>query len=315
MKIVLAGGSGFLGTALTHRLIRANHHVVLLSRSPERIRPAFPPTVEFERWDASSVGDWKFRLEGADAVINLTGESIASRRWTVRQKELIMSSRLNATEAIVSGMHQTRRRPGTLINASAVGIYGNQGDARLTEESLAGDDFLARVCERWERAAQIAEADGVRVALIRTGIVLDKDHGALEKLLIPFRLFAGGPLGIGNQWFPWVHLADELGAIIFALETPAVRGPINVASPHAVRLSEFCRTLGRTLHRPSWAPVPAFILRTILGEMADGLLLTSQRVVPKKLLELGYTFKYERLETALADLFPAEKISTGAPDG
>ncbi len=302
MKIVLAGGSGFLGRALLKELIQSGHTVTLLSRNPESTRRRIHDTVRVERWDTVTVGDWIQNVDGCDAVVNLAGESIASKRWTSRQKTNILDSRLHATSTLVSAIRQSKKKPAVFLSASAVGYYGNREEGEITEDSHAGTDFLAKVCDQWERAAKEAERFGVRTVLMRTGIVLDTHGGALPKLLFPFKFFVGGPLGSGGQWFPWIHLEDEVGAFVFALDQKNLDGPVNLAAPESVTMKQFCDALGRVLRRPSWAPVPAFILRAALGEMADALLLGGQKQVPKKLLEYGYAFRHPTLAGALADL-------------
>ena len=304
MKIVIAGGSGFLGQILTERLTRSNHSVVVLSRNPETVRNAFTKA-EVESWDAASLGTWTKRIDGADAVVNLTGESIAGKRWSRKQKDLISGSRVSSTRALVEAIQRAKKKPHVLVNASAVGFYGDVPDGEVTEDHPKGNDFLADVCARWEFEAKTAENYGVRVVLPRTGIVLDKNGGALQKLLLPFNLFIGGPLGSGKQWFPWIHLQDEIGAIVFALENKDISGPVNLAAADQVTMREFCLALGKAIHRPSWAPVPGIALRILLGEMAGPLLLGGQGVIPKKLIDSGYKFQFPKLVDALAYIFRA----------
>ena len=305
MKIVIAGGSGFLGSALLRKLVEARHSVVLLSRAPDSVRSKLPPSVQIEQWDAASVGAWAAHIQQADAVINLTGESIAGKRWTAKQKDRILSSRINSTRAIVEAIGKAAKKPKALVNQSAVGYYGNIEYGEVTEDHPRGLDFLSDVAEEWEKEALKAEAFGVRVVLPRTGIVLDKSAGALQKLLVPFKLFFGGPLGSGNQWFPWIHLQDEIGALIFAAENQNLSGPVNLAAPDSVTMKQFCQALGKAMNRPSWAPVPGIVLKTVLGEMADSLLLHGQRAIPRKLMDSGYKFRFPKLPEALADIFRA----------
>ncbi len=302
MKIVVAGGSGFLGKALLKKLIEANHSVALLSRNPRAAQSNVPSSVQVEQWDAKSVGNWAQRIDGADAVINLTGESIGGKRWTAKQKEMILSSRIDSTRAVVEAIRQATLKPKLLINQSAVGYYGNVEVGNVTEDHPRGTDFLGEVASRWEVEARKAESLGVRVVTPRTGIVLDKNGGALQKLLLPFNLFIGGPLGSGRQWFPWIHLEDEINAFLFALENPKLSGPVNLAAPESVTMKQFCTALGKAMHRPSWAPVPGFVLKILLGEMAGPLLLGGQKVVPEKLSEAGYKFRFPKLEEALSDI-------------
>ena len=312
MRIVIAGGTGFIGGLLIPKLSAAKHQIIILSRNPEpaptRISSAVQANTEApvttEWWDGTAVGRWAESIDGADAVINLAGESIAGKRWTRARKLDLLNSRIFPTRAIVEAIRRAGKRPSVLINASAVGYYGSveMGDVRETHPK--GYDFLANLCARWEDEARAAEAFGVRVTRLRFGIILDKEGGALKKLLPPFRLFAGGWLGSGRQWFPWVHRDDVTGMITFALGNGAISGPVNVAAPEAVTMKQFCRALGKVLKRPCWAPVPGFILRVALGELA-GMLLTGQRVVPRKALDAGYTFQYPSLTPALEAIFPA----------
>jgi uncharacterized protein len=303
MRIVIAGGSGLIGRTLIHRLLQGGHEVLLLSRRPEKVTLGFA-AVRTEFWDAKEGGHFPDVLDGAGAVINLTGQSIAAKRWTQIQKERILASRVESTRALIGAMNQTVRKPSVLLNASAAGYYGNVPEGEVTEAGPKGGGFLAEVCAQWEAEALKAREFGVRVVLLRTGIVLDKNAGALQKLLLPFRWFIGGPLGSGKQWFPWIHLQDEVRAILFAVENEDISGPINLAAPESVRMSEFCRQLGIFLHRPSRTHVPAIILRLALGEMAEPLLLQGQNMIPKKLMNAGFKFRFPKLEEALRDLIP-----------
>ncbi|RPI02251.1 MAG: TIGR01777 family protein, partial [Ignavibacteriae bacterium] len=272
MRIVIAGGSGFLGVSLINRLQKSHHDVTLLTRSPEKAR-TFLETVRIEFWDAKTKDALPGILEGADAVINLTGESIAAKRWTQQQKDRILSSRIDSTRAIVDALGLTKHKPSVLLNASAVGFYGNVPEGEVTESSPNGDGFLAAVCARSEAEALRAQEEGLRVVLLRTGIVIDKNGGVLRKLLVPFRFFLGGPTGSGRQWFPWIHLQDEINAILYAMENDRLAGPLNLSAPGCVRMSEFCSAVGNILHRPSRVHVPGFFLKAALGEMAEPLLL------------------------------------------
>jgi uncharacterized protein (TIGR01777 family) len=302
MNVLIAGGSGFLGKALATRLLEAGHTVSILSRNPSATRQSFPDRVAVEQWDARTVGSWIRLVEGADAVINLTGESIGARRWTQTQKERIKSSRIDSTRAIVEALRQAPHRPRVLVNQSAVGYYGNVPFVPVEEDHPPGNDFLAHVAVQWESEAHKATELGVRVVIPRTGVVLSAQGGALPRLLPPFRFFIGGPLGSGSQWFPWIHLDDEIGAMMFVVEKETIEGAVNFAAPGSVTMKEFCAALGKALRRPSWAPVPGFVLKVILGEMAGPLLLNGQRVIPRKLLDAGYAFRYPTVYEALQDI-------------
>jgi uncharacterized protein (TIGR01777 family) len=301
MRVIIVGGSGLIGRRLIDKLLQMHHDVILLSRTPERTKKYFS-AVRVKFWDAKTSNGLTSVLEGADALINLTGESIAAKRWSTMQKQKILSSRIDSTHAIVNAIEQTHHRPSVLLNASAVGYYGNVPEGEVTEAYPKGNGFLSDVCERWEMEAQKAQELGVRVVLLRTGIVLDKNKGALQKLLLPFRLFVGGPLGSGRQWFPWIHVQDLVNAILFAIEHEQISGPVNLAAPHFVRMKDFCIVLGKVLCRPSWLPVPEFALRLMLGEMAEPLLFQGQKIIPKNLLEAGFKFRYLNLGNALLDI-------------
>ena len=259
------------------------------------------PTVEVKAWlDPAGLAPI---VNGADAVVNLTGESIGARRWSAKRKQEILSSRVETTRTIVEAIGRTSKKPSTLLNASAVGYYGIVENGEVTENHPPGNDFLADVCVRWEEEARKAERFGVRVVLPRTGVVLAKDGGALRRMTLPFKLFAGGPLGSGNQWFPWIHIEDEIGAMNHILQHPTISGPVNLAAPQPITMRQFCSALGKAMHRPSWAPVPTFVLKIILGEMAEALVLGSQKAVSQKLLDSGYRFKYSSIDDALAQIF------------
>ncbi|MBI5244901.1 MAG: TIGR01777 family protein [Elusimicrobia bacterium] len=297
MKIILAGGTGFIGQAISARLVGAGHEAVVLTRSR---CPALPAGARAASWDPPKPGPWEAEFDAADAVINLAGTPIAAGRWTEKRKLRILQSRICATRAVVMAAGKAARRPKTLVNASAVGYYGDVPEGDAAEEHPRGSGFLADVCACWEEAASQAADFGLRVALLRTGIVLGRDSGALSRMLPPFKLFIGGPLGSGRQWMPWIHRQDAVEAVLFLLENP-VSGPVNLAAPHPARMEEFCRALGRALGRPSFVRVPAFALQLLIGEMAE-ILLTGQRAVPKKLVGAGFKFRYPELDAALADI-------------
>lgn len=301
MHVVVAGGTGFIGTALVRRLVRDGRRVTVLTRRSEaEARKLLPRSVSVVRWQ-SGVPAAPLPAE-ADAVVNLAGAAIA-RRWTQAAKRLIVDSRVQTTRAVVRALKERQSASGAprvLVNASAVGYYGPRGDERVTERDGPGDDFLSHVCRQWEGAAVEAEDAGVRVVRLRTGFVVGRG-GALPLMMLPFRLLVGGPLGSGRQWLPWVHLDDVVGLILFALEHEGVSGPLNVSAPEPVRNREFARVLGRVMRRPSWAPAPAPVMRAVLGEMAD-MILTGQRAVPEAALGAGYEFRHPDLEAALRDI-------------
>jgi uncharacterized protein (TIGR01777 family) len=299
MKLVIAGASGFIGSMLVERLWQRGDALVLLSRKPRS--PAAAPNTKWLVWGLGESGGWEESIDGADGIVNLAGEGIAEKRWTERQKEIIRSSRIDSTCALVRAIAKAKAKPKFLINASAVGYYGARGDETLTEESAPGKDYLARVCIAWEEEARKAQNHGVRVALVRTGIVLAKGKGALAKMVPPFKFFVGGPLGSGKQWMPWIHIEDEIGLILFLIENANAQGSFNATAPNPVTMEEFCGVLGKVLNRPSWASVPASALTLLLGEMAD-MLLAGQRALPKGAEKLGYNFKHPTITEALESL-------------
>ena len=301
MKIVISGGTGFLGRPLTDALARDGHTVVVLSRQ------AAPGGSKVRRvaWvPDGSTGPWAAEIDGADAVVNLAGESIAGHRWSAAHKQRVFDSRHLATKSIVAAIARAAVPPSVLVSGSAVGYYGPLDDRVVTEDTPAGRDFLASVCVAWEAAAMEA-AGRTRVVCVRTGLALERDGGALPPMLPPFWFGAGGPVGSGRQYWPWIHRQDWIDVVRFALANGAVTGPLNATGPRPVMNREFARALGRAMHRPAFMPAPAFALKLLLGEMAEALILSGQRAVPAKAERLGYKFKFETLDAALSTLFPA----------
>jgi len=299
MKIVIAGATGFIGSILTDRLWNQYHDLTLLSRRPP-VETDIPKRRWFE-WRPGYGGEWEKAVDGSDGIVNLVGEPIAAKRWNEAQKERLRLSRLAATKAMVDAIVKANVKPKFLLNASAVGYYGARGDEPITESAGPGHDFLARLCVDWENEAKQAEASGVRVVLLRTGIVLAKNKGALAKMVPPFKSFFGGPLGRGQQWMPWIHIEDEIGLITYLIENTDARGAFNATAPNPVTMNEFSKTLGDVLNRPSWARVPPSVLALMLGEVSE-MLLNGQRAVPDAAVKLGYVFKYPHLPEALKSL-------------
>jgi hypothetical protein len=300
MRVVITGGSGLIGRALSASLARDHHEVIILSRHPEQV-VGLPAVVRAERWNPHIAEECRHLVEEADAVVNLAGENIAARRWTVDRKKQIRDSRLNAGRAMLQALESATRKPRVVIQASAVGYYGLCGDEELNEESPPGKDFLAQLAIDWEASTAQIERLGVRRAIIRTGVILSPEGGAFPRLLLPFRLFVGGPLGSGRQWFPWIHIADEVGAIRFLLENESASGPFNLSAPHPVTNADFARMVGRQTKRPAFLPTPAFLLRLLFGEMAT-VLLDGQRAFPGRLMLMGYNFRFPEAAGALQDL-------------
>ncbi len=299
MRIVIAGGTGFLGAPLADSLANAGHDIVILARGASGARTRHRSITWTPNGDA---GPWSSAVDGAGAVVNLAGESIAAKRWTAAQKQRILDSRVQATRSLVAAIRAVPSPPAVLISGSAVGYYGPRGDDTVTEDTPSGSDFLSGVCVRWEAEAARASSPRTRVVTIRTGLVLEKDGGALPQMLPPFKFGAGGPVGSGRQYWPWIHRDDWIALVGWLLQTP-LTGAVNVTAPEPVTSADFARALGRALHRPSFMPAPAFALRLMLGEMADGLLLSGQRAVPAAAEQQGFRFRYARVDDALAAIF------------
>jgi uncharacterized protein len=291
-KIIISGGTGFIGTQLVHKLIEKGYEVFIISRTNN---PSFNDTKTIT-WDSLGVNDF----ENIVGVINLAGASIAGKKWSDEYKKVILESRIKTTGKLVSLISKAQKAPKCFINASAVGYYGDRGDEILSEKSSKGMGFLAKVCSEWEKEA-VKASKYTRTVMSRIGVVLDKNEGALAKMLLPFRLFIGGPLGSGEQYFPWIHIKDIVGLFVFAIENDSVEGPVNFAAPNPVTMKEFSSQLGRSMSRPAFFKVPEFALKLMLGESAE-MLTNSQRVQPEKALKLGYNFNYSEISPALNEL-------------
>lgn len=295
MKILIGGSHGLVGTALIKSLEGDGHEIFRLVR--------YAPRSESEiEWSPDRYSIALARLEGFDAVVNLAGESIAEGRWTEDKKRRIRESRVKGTKLLGDALANLTERPRTFICASAIGYYGNRGDEILTETSAPGNDFLSDVCVEWEKATALATEKGIRVVNTRFGVILDRQGGALAKMLPPFRMGVGGRIGSGKQWMSWIALDDVVGALKFALVNETLNGPVNFVAPGSVTNAEFTQTLGKALSRPAIFPIPAFAVRLVFGEMADALLLASQRVEPEQLTREGYKFQYLRLAEALRNV-------------
>ncbi|MDH4085126.1 MAG: TIGR01777 family oxidoreductase [Nitrospira sp.] len=307
MNIVVAGGTGFIGRALCAALGLGGHRVTILTRNAGQVVKQPGVSLNPIHWNGRDTGPWEQALEGADAVINLAGAPIAEARWTDTRKQLLTDSRVLTTRLLVRAMSQRSSIPATFISASGIGYYGASDDRRLDEGAARGQGFLADLCLAWEAEALRAAEFGTRVVLLRTGMVLEEDGGALAKMVLPFKLYAGGPIMPGTQWVSWIHRRDHIGLIQWALANNGVSGPLNAVAPEAVTMRDFCLRLGHALHRPSWFPVPEFILKLALGELGS-LMTTGQRVTPRKALEAGYAFHHVTLDSALQAIFPATAV-------
>ncbi|HSB90865.1 MAG TPA: TIGR01777 family oxidoreductase [Anaerolineales bacterium] len=308
MRVLIAGGTGLVGTGLANALVAEGHTVSVTARHPQKAS-TLDPRVERLSWDGQSTTGWGSRLDGADAVVNLAGETLGGtslgeiffQRWTASKKREIVESRLNAGRAIVEAVRAARRKPSVLVQMSAVGFYGPRTDREIDETASPGTDFLAHVCQDWERSTEGVEDLGVRRVVVRTGLVLSPRADLFRVILLPFRFFVGGPLGSGRQGFSWVHGEDHRRALQFLVAEPRAAGVFNLTAPEPVTNAEMGRALARALHRPYWFPVPGFLLRLVLGEKST-LVLDGQRVVPQRLLDQGFSFRFPDIGSAAADL-------------
>jgi hypothetical protein len=301
MQILIAGGTGTIGRRLVNHLFQYSYVATVVSR--QEYKPAnLPAKINFASWDGQTAAGWGHLVEGVDAVVNLAGAGIADSKWTDERKKELRESRVKAGQAITEAIRAATVKPKVLIQASAVGYYGvhNNGTV-ITEESGPGNDFLGRVCQDWEDSTKAVEELGVRRVVIRTGVVLDMAGGALPRMVMPFHLLAGGPIGSGAQWFPWIHYYDEVEAIRFLIEHPAAQGPVNLTAPNPIRNRDFAKAIGKVLKRPAFAPAPAFVFKALFGEMST-VLLDGQQALPKRLQEWGFKFKFPTAEAALRDI-------------
>lgn len=301
MKVAVTGGTGFVGSRLVEQLEGTGIETVLLTRNAQKARSQFPAdvykNVSIIEYDSLQSGDWQAQISGCDAVVNLAGEPISGSRWTPERKTLLMDSRVVTTTKLVQAIAMAPVRPKVFISTSAIGFYGTSETGTFDESSAAGSDYLAEICTKWEAAAMDVKATGARLVILRFGIVLGMG-GAIGKMLPPFRLFAGGPIGTGKQWFSWIHQDDVVALIMQALTQESMEGVYNATAPNPVTMNELCSEMGKTLGRPSWLPVPAFILETMLGEGAS-LVLEGQKVLPKRSIESGFKFGYASVSEAL----------------
>jgi len=299
MKVAITGATGFVGSRLVEQLQAGGDQPLILTRNRDAALKAFP-NLEVVAYNPTESGSWQEAISGCDAVVHLAGEPIAESRWTPKQKQEILNSRQLSTQKIVEAIVKANPKPAVLVNASAIGYYGTSETATFEETSASGNDFLAEVCQKWETEAKKVKDVGVRLVILRLGIVLG-DGGALAKMIPPFKLFAGGPLGTGKQWFSWIHRDDLVNLIIEALMRSDVEGVLNATAPNPVRMSELCQTLGDVLNRPSWLPVPGFALEALLGEGAQ-LVLEGQQVLPKRTTSYGFNYQYPTLKQALEEI-------------
>jgi hypothetical protein len=304
MKIAITGSTGFVGSRLVQRLHTEGHSILVLTRNTTFAQKVFPseafPNLEIIAYTPTQSGSWQSALNGCDGVVNLAGEPIGEGRWTPERKEAILNSRKLGTQKIVEAIVNANPKPKVLVNTSAIGYYGTSETATFDETSPAGKDFLAQVCQAWEAEAQKVKDADVRLVILRFGIVLG-NGGALGKMITPFKLFAGGPIGSGRQWFSWIHLDDVVNLIVQALTQPEIEGVYNATAPNPVRMTDLSQTLGQVIHRPSWLPVPAFAIEALLGDGAM-VVLEGQQVLPKRTVDTGFKYQYPNLQLALAQI-------------
>ncbi len=302
MRIIMPGGSGLIGKSLIPALLSDGHEVWVLSRHPELVAP--PGSAQVAAWDGRTGRGWEKILDGSDAIINLTGENLASGLWTKERLQRIRDSRVYPGQAILDGLKKVSNRPTILIQQAAMGIYGTSLTQTFNESAPVGSDDLAKICIDWEASTRPAEDFGIRRVVLRTGLFLTRQGGVLTRLMLPFQLFAGGPLGSGKQWYSWIHYRDWIEALRFLLKNDQARGIYNLTAPEPVTNAEFGRTLAWVMRRPYLLPAPAFALRLALGKMST-MVLDGQRVIPKRLMESGFQFRFTRLHNALEDILRA----------
>ena len=305
-KITITGATGLIGTELCHALINRGDEVTVFTRDVASAKNSLGAAMKYVKWDYKNPIVWQDFLKNQDAVIHLAGANLFGKRWTEKYKKVILESREVSTKNLVSALKNSQSKVKVLISSSGVGYYGSRGEEFLTEKSNSGNDFLAQVCNVWEREAAKASEIGIRTAMLRQGIVLSNKGGALAKFLPPFKLFIGGALGNGRQWFPWIHIDDLITIYLFVLDNAEISGAVNVASPQNVRMNQFAKSLGQILNRPSIFTIPEFALKILVGEAASTI-VSSQRVLPQKLIDQGFKFKFENLEEALKDLLKTKR--------
>jgi hypothetical protein len=300
-KVIITGASGLIGRQLFKELLNRGDEITIFARDPASAKQQLPGAKDYVKWDYLELDPWQKMVDGKNAIIHLAGANISGKRWTEKYKKEILESRIISTQNLIKAIGNSNNKPECFIISSAVGYYGDAGNETLTEASPSGNDFLSKVCTKWELESHKVDELGIRRVNVRTGVVISADGGALKKMLLPFKFFVGGPLGNGKQWFPWLHIDDIIRIYLFALDNPNIQGPLNAVSPGLITMKNFAENIGEVLHRPSIFSVPKIILKIIIGETAEPI-LASQRVIPEKLLQSGFKFKFENIENALTDL-------------
>ena len=304
MKIAITGATGFVGSHLVKKLATSDNQLIILTRNEANANRKFPassfPNLEIVKYTPQTSGNWQDKLSGCDAIINLAGEPIAEKKWTPSQKQELLNSRKIGTQKIVEGIKKADQKPLVLVNFSAIGYYGTSETATFDENSQSGNDFLGEICQNWEEEAKKVKETGVRLVIIRSGIVLG-NGGAIAKMIPPFKMFAGGAIGSGKQWFSWIHIDDIVKLVIEAINRQDIEGTFNGTAPNPVTMNELCNVLGNVLNRPSWLPVPSFVLQALLGD-GSKVVLEGQKVLPKKTQSIGFKYQYPNLKEALIDI-------------
>ncbi len=306
-KIIITGATGLIGVKLSNKLISNGYEIIVFTRSISEAKELIPKAIDFVEWDYQDINTFKNYLDGSYAVIHIAGANLGAKRWTSKYKKIIYESRIKSSQNLVEAISKINNKPKIFISASAVGYYGDKGDGIINENSVYGNDFLAKLVHEWENACKAVVDYSIGFAAVRTGVVLSKDEGMVGKMITPFKFFFGGPLGNGKQWVPWISLADIVNIYEFVLENE-IEGPMNAVSPNPVRMKEFAKLLGKKLSRPSYLHAPKFGIKLVAGEIADSILV-SQKVIPQKLISSGYKFKFEKLESAFNELFSQSQKS------
>ena len=302
-SVIMTGATGFIGRSISPFFMKKGYDIIALSRNPSKYKEMQNNSFKLVSWDGQSCEGWLRYVDDTEVIVNLAGESIASGVWTTDRKNILIKSRVNSIQAILRAVSRASRKPNVLIQASAIGYYGSQGDQKLDESSPPGEGFLAQLTKEWENIAREIEKLGVRLVLLRFGVVLGRSGGILSRVNIPFRLFLGGHFGNGKQWISWIHISDILKATDFILMRPELSGVFNLTSPFPVKSREFFRAVGKSMNRPSWFHIPSAVLKLFIGEMAEEVFLTSQHVSPQKLLDKGFQYDYPKINDALADIY------------
>ncbi|MFC2107410.1 TIGR01777 family oxidoreductase [Bacteroidota bacterium] len=302
MRILISGATGFIGKPLVDKLLKNGHHITALSHNVENANKTFPAKIEILSLDVNNPESLHFRIKDFDAIINLSGANLSVKPWTKKFKELILSSRVDTTNYLVNAILKSEKKPKIFLQGSAIGIYGNRGDKEINESESCGTGFLADVVKAWEEAAKPLLSTDIRLSFLRTGVVIGKGGGIMSKLELPFKIFAGGHFGDGKQWHSWIHLEDEINAIIHILENNKSSGIYNLTAPNPLQLKDFLKEYGKVLNRPSWLPIPSFALKAFMGERAQELLLVSQKVIPERLLNEGFKFSYPEVSEAFRQI-------------